>query len=213
VTGERSPWISRIIILLILVGIPAAVFNGPLRRYWLSRAFAEERLREFEKLHRGTGARSSGLPYRTGKVLVIRPSTHSVYYGSLATTMFWTQIGPKDKGRINREVDPPEIDASWYELSASVRASSLEEVETVIFCESKSTKVGTYGQGSSPVGGIYAAYRMGYVLKIYDRKSGRFLGKHEIQGEAPPEETTVLGAHSGGIPEIADFLESLPLRS
>jgi hypothetical protein len=213
VTGERSPWISRIVILLILVGIPAAVFNGPLRRYWLSRAFAEERLREFEQLHRAGNKRSRGLPSRTDKVLAIRPSTHSVYFGSIATTRFWTQIGPKDKGRVNREVDPPQIDASWYDLSASVRADSPEEVSTVIFCESKSTTVGTYGRAPTPAGGICAAYQMGYALKIYDRKSGRFLGQHEISGEAPPEETTALGQHSGGIPEIADFLENLPLRS
>ncbi|MBI4602626.1 MAG: hypothetical protein HY721_11765, partial [Planctomycetes bacterium] len=159
----------------------------------------------------GLGEPQAGsLPERTGKVTVVRPSTHLVYSsGAMADALFWTQVHPAARNKIVREQDPPAIDGAWYSLDPSIRASGPGDVDTVIFCETRSIKVGTYGGQAAATS--YAAYRFDKVLKAYDRRSGRFLGSCVVLGDDPAGSTTLLGPHAGKAPSVAEVIGRMPL--
>jgi len=205
-------------IFLVPLAAAAVIFRIPIARAWSSRAFSEEVLHGYEQLYTGEKAGpedSDNLPLRTGKVIILRPSTHFVAVtGGMTCVLFWTQITPEERGKITAKEDPPRIHDAWFEIDESLRPSTPDEVDTVIFCETAALKDGIYVPVKYPEAGPYFdAHRVDCVLKCYDRRSGRYLGAFVIAGEPPPEKTTVLGSHMGRPARVHEVVERMQLES
>jgi hypothetical protein len=214
--SQRS-WLWWVTWILIPVVVPAAIFHVSIIRFCEALSFPESALREYEEIFAGEGMAENPtwVPYRTGKVVVVKPSVHAVYAtgGVAAETLFWTQIAPAHRPRISRELDPPALDESWYLLDPSLRATSPDEVDTLIFCETRKLKEGVYvSKDPSQPGPVANAYRFDKYLKVYDWRNRRFLGSYLVAGTPAPEETTILGRHAGEAPEVHTLIERLELR-
>lgn len=207
--------ITAVFLLLPLLGV-AVIFRDSLRKLWISRAFAEEQLGQYEKLFAGEapGVPSETPPSRTGKVIVLRPSSHQfVVSGGMSVTLFWTQIAPELRGKITGDVDPASLHDSWYDLDSSLRASTPDEVDTVILCETMTTKDGIYVAKDHPDRLTpFDARRRDQVLRAYDRRSGKFLGACFVRGEDSPERTTAWGPHMGKATSVAEVVARMPVQ-
>jgi hypothetical protein len=121
-------------IFLVPLAAAAVIFRIPIARAWSSRAFSEEVLHGYEQLYTGEKAGpgdSDNLPLRTGKVIILRPSTHFVAVtGGMTCVLFWTQITPEERGKITAKEDPPRIHDAWFEIDESLRPSTPDEVDT-----------------------------------------------------------------------------------
>jgi len=203
--SQRS-WMWWITWILIPIGVPAAIFHTSILRFCEAVSFPEATLRDYEKLFAGEGMslNPTWVPHRTGKVVVVRPSVHAVYAtgGFAAQTLFWTQIAPEHRPRISRELEGPTLDESWYQLDPSVRATSPDEVDTLIFCETRKLKEGVDVSEASPDSAPAASgFRYDKLLKVYDLRNGRFLGSHVVAGRP-----------GGAAPEVHPAIEKLELR-
>lgn len=209
IRGSRAVSVG---LCLLLAAVILFFCRGYIHRYWLGRAFAETGVRQYEQALLGVSTASPAVrgkqPYRTGKVLLIRPSVWQVYREG---NMFSTQIPPVLQPKKEKESDPPCIDENWYYLDASIRASSPEEVDTVIFCQYESITVGTYVAVDGS-GGRFDAKQRNATLKVYDYRNKKYIGQYIIEGDGPRRETTTLGSHSGDLPDIAAWVSQMPLR-
>ena len=97
---------SLVSILLGIAAIAGLFFVLPR----LNPPFPESTIREYESLLT-FGERSKvpqgALPYRTGKVVTLRPSTWQVYR---LGTLLLTQIPPALEGKKEKEIDPPRLE-------------------------------------------------------------------------------------------------------
>ena len=213
---DSKSFLLKLTVAAVLLALALVSFWSPLRSLVLAREFPAGVLKKYEDLFDGEGLEEPGNdpPPRTGKVILVKPSTHSVYAGGAGVdTLSWTQIEPSRRPKIARQIDPPSIHDSWYNLDASLRASTPEEVDTVVFCEPRSAKVGFYVKKDKPNEFTpNGAYRREYVLKAYDRRSGDYLGSCGVKGEAPPMETTAWGPHAGEAPSLEEAVGHMPLR-
>jgi len=202
---------TKLVVTLILAGIAFAVLYRPIQRHMLSQNFPESVLYEYEGLFRWGArgkVRSGQKPYRTGKVVVAMPSKWTVYgYGA----MYTTQMNKVHTSKRERTAIRPRLHDSFFDLAPSIRASSPDDVDTVILCEQGKRKVADYvpmeGEGLN-----YAAYRLRATLHVYDRRSGAYIGSHEILGGHPKHETIGPGNESGSPPGVAGFIDEMPLK-
>jgi hypothetical protein len=198
--------------LMGLAGLAAAA-----ALFWLCArpliwpAFPEEAVRAYESLFEwGQEGRLRGgaVPYRTGKVVTIRPSTWQVYrFGS----QMLTQISPDWEGRKEYEIDPPRVDDSWSRLPAEVRAASPAEVGTVIICDYRQSPIREY-RGVSDFYGKEGAYRRIVWLKTYDWKRRELIGECALGEDHPDLDYAIAGPFSGDPGEIAAFVATMPLQ-
>lgn len=170
-------------------------------RFLLPPAFSEKETREYESLFSWgeNGMVPEGaVPYRTGKVVIVRPSSWQVYrFGA----QMLTQISPDWEGRKEYEIDPPRLDDSWSRLDSSVRASSPAEAATVIICDYRQTPVKDY-RGVNDFYGTEGSYKRVVWLKTYDWKSRRFIGECVLGEDHPDLSYTLAGRYSGDPGEI-----------
>jgi hypothetical protein len=202
---------TKITTALVLVAISVPFLWGPFCKAMLRQAFPEKVLYELEGHFSFTAEPEVKEPkdlYRTGKVVLITPSRWNVYREGI---MYLTRINPRNSRKKSGVVDPPMLDQYFFEIPSSMRASTPDEVETVILVEYGKQKDGTYVTVSGG-GGSYSAYRRRVTFYIYDHPSGRFIGSHSFLGSAPEDETSSIGVHSGDFPEVTDFLVGLRER-
>lgn len=205
-------WKLRFVVFGAIAIVAGALYYRPITDALAARSFPVETLRELEQLvsEFPRDPNTGRIPPRTGRVLVIRPSVQFVYSGSLGDPRSWTTIRPAERRAIGKEIDPPAVHPAWFELDSSLRAGSPEEIDTVVFCDMQSIRVGTYVPVDGP-GSAMAANRRDAVLTAYDRRTRKFLGSYVIFGAAPPNETTLLGKHTGAAPNIAGVLQLMEL--
>jgi hypothetical protein len=202
--------VTKIAGFCVVFVIGYALFNGFVSSYALARSFPGETLQEYESLFKWSHASSSdsSMPPRTGKVVIVRPSVWNAYsVGHVATTQF----DPAMKGKVEERESPPHLDDSFYQIDSFIRASSPDEVETVILAEYSQRKyvregiriIRTDGKGN---GSVYVRRVRFYV---YDWKKKEFLGTHLI--ESFP---VARGKYhvTGPAPDVAEFIESMPTR-
>jgi hypothetical protein len=174
-------------------------------------AFPESLIREYESLlreRRPAAVSTSDVPSRSGKIVLIRPSSWNVYR---LGTMLATQIDPGMEAKKDREIDPPRIDDSWYRLDPSLRASSPAEVETVIFCDYRKIPVREY-RGIGDFYGPDASTKKTVTLVVFDWKTRRFMGEC-LLGEDPEKlSEATAGRYSGDPGEIASIVSKMPLE-
>ncbi len=205
--------IRNLVIVAAILALGLLVFQHPLRVLASSRTFPVKILREYQQLCGGEPAAldETEVPCRTGKVIVLYPSINAVYFGAGTEVMPWTDLTPNLRSRIAREIDPPRIHEAFFDLDPSIRAASPDEVDTVVFCTWCAPRVGTYSSTDPDEKLTFDAKRMDAILKAYDRKSGDYLGSCRVLGEAPPEETTVLGQQTGNPADVAGAIAGMPL--
>lgn len=205
----------RLVFLAVAVGLAALVFGGSLWRWWIGSPFPGEELRRYQAMYQGQtrGRVPRGqLPFRTGKVVVVEPSQNLYYIRGTSYPRPYTQIHPSQRGKITAELDPPRLDESWFDLDSSLRAENPEEVDTVILCEHRTEKTGIHiSRSAENYRAAHADYRKSYLLKVFDRQSGRFIGEILLEGEGPGDEGSGTGAHRGEPPDVADVIASMPL--
>lgn len=197
-------------VMLALVAL--AIAWKPLSRYRLRRAFAESDLLRFEELIdecRYPLVHGSDMPYRRGKVLLLRPSVWQLYRRG---ARFATQIPPEERDKRMSRIDPPRLDDSWHRLDPAIRASSTAEVETVIFIEYGSALTGIY----VPVGGpnrFHEPRENDVVLRIYDAARRKYIGSTLVRCGDPESPPGAPDGDPGEPPDIARFVaEKLPVR-
>src|SRR5262245_40906076 len=177
---------------------------------WAAAPFPVELLRQYESelLAPVAGEATAGaVPQRTGRVVLVRPSSWQLFREG---TQSAAQIAPSRKKRAEKEIDPPRVDDSWYQLEASLQAPSPAEVETVIFCDYRQLPVAEY-KGTANFYGNYPSARKGVYLKVFDWRSRRFLGEC-LLAEADPSLEKAAG-HYTDARSIAEFVATMPLRS
>jgi hypothetical protein len=114
-----------------LAGRRVRVAPRTIQKQALALRFPVEELRKYEGLFRGTGPDGS-VPPRTGKVILVKPSIWSVYReGNRAST----RMTDRSRAKAGNEVEPPRLDDNLFSLPSELRASSPDEVDTVILCE------------------------------------------------------------------------------
>ena len=196
---------------LFLVGIIGLIFFWqPLYEGWMSRAFAEGEIRKFENMFLAgehIGKKLKEAPPRSGKVLIVKPTVWSVYR---VGNVFSTSITPNQQGKKDHVLSPPRVDEHWFLLDGDVRASTPDEVGTVIFMEYISRKAGNYVpvDSSTPSGG-YAALRKSARMKFFDVASKKYLGQYVLFGNEPDAFATDLSSHSGDLPDIVQFVNEM----
>ena len=201
---------SRLLFVTALLGLGALGFWCFVRPV-IWPAFAPETVREYESLFSWgqTGVVPDGtVPFRTGKVVTLRPSTWQVYrFGS----QMLTQISPDWDHRKEYVIDPARVDDSWYELDSSVRAASPDEVATVIICDYRLSPVRDY-RGVSDFYGPEGSHKRIVWLKTYDLKSRRYIGECALGEEHPDLSYTLAGRYDGDPGQIAEFVATMPLK-
>lgn len=197
---------------LLRLGLVLGIAGAPAYFFFLrSPAFPEETIREYESLiDPGDAAEgtSAGIPYRTGKVVLIRPSSWQVYRHG---PMLSTQISPHLQGSKEREIDPPRLDDSWSRLDRSIRASSPGEAATLIVCAYGKMPVGEY-LGIDNFSGPNASAKKAVRLMVYNLKTGRLIGGALLTEKHPKLDDRAAGEYTGDPSEIAAFVERMPLR-
>ena len=207
---KRVPW-GRIFlgILVVAVGVPC-LFLYP--HYKIANAFTADDLRGYEdKLTDGSMPRvSDALPTRRGKVLLMvaskrKPGGKWV----IPSTAVKRELRKKTK-----EVEPPRLHDAMYDLDASIRASSPEEVSTVIFCEDFSQKNQHHSRWEDEHFEYYQTYEKGRInmvkIYVYDLASGRVLGAHIVRG--PPVVLKGSGYDSPDPVDLVKFISDMPER-
>ena len=199
------------ITLLLLLGGAYALLHGTIQKQALAMKFPVEELRKYEGLFRGTGP-DGRVPPRTGKVILVKPSVWSVYREGNRVS---TRMTPRSRAKAGGEVEPPRIDDNFFSLPAEMRASSPDEVDTVILCEYGQTPWDPYANtglrlisiDGKPPRKLYI--RLVRFL-VYDRRTGRCLGRHVLQGPLPKRSGDYYV--SGTSPDVVSFVERMPLR-
>ncbi len=206
--GQPTNWTRRLCLLGVLAGIAYFFAAEPIRRALATREFPDEQIREYEFLFDGWFAPEppGSYPLRSGKVIVIRPSTQLVYLRATTYAMHWTSISPDKRATIAREDSPARIHAAWFYLDDSIRAMNPDEVDTVILVHPRKR-----GKRDDEVASVdknpWNDYKDETVLLVYDRRSGRFLGGYIMVDSVPPSQETTLGK------QVAEVIEQMPLRS
>jgi hypothetical protein len=202
---------NRLLIVAAALAAGAAIFFHVFIRPALWPAFSTANVQEYETLFswNQTGVVPAGaVPHRTGKVVTIRPSTWQVYrFGS----QMLTQISPDWEHRKEYVIDPARLDDSWYKLPADVRASSPDEVATVIICDYRLSPVREY-RGTSDFYGTQGSHKRIVWLKTYDLRSRQFIGECPLGEEHPDLSYALAGRYSGDPREIAAFIATMPLK-
>lgn len=211
---QPKNWKFRIILLAIVLVATAFFFGDPLRKLWMSQAFAEAELASFQRLADAYDdvTPDSTIPPRTGKVLLVIPETWSIYReGPRYITRIPDEIASKKVERVGTV----RLDDDWYRLDSSVRAASPDEVDTVVICEYGTVTVGHYVSEGSPNGrptAGSAAKRRKVLLRVYDRHSGELLGCHEVLGPANKQRIDAWESKMAAKPDLVRFVEQMPLR-
>lgn len=211
---ERKNWPKRIAILLILAVLCLIPFGGAIARYWMARPFTAQDLARYEalcvcgdypELPEGT------TPYRTGKVILVVPEVWMMYREG---TTYNTLIGAERAGKKVERMGVRRIDEDWFRLDEALRASTPEEVSTVIICEFAAPVVGHYvSEGQQHVIAADAARRRQVLLKVYDLETERFIGQHKVLGPRVKQEIRQFESQMGDRPDIAAFVRSMPVRN
>ncbi len=210
-----SSW-KRPLALLVLAGAVLAAFSGVIRRRYLAREFPVEVLRDLTRPFSGRrwadeSDAGEEPPPRTGKVILIVPALAKAgKFTDYATD--WQFPGYDLSGC---EIDPPSIHPDWFELDPSIRARTLDEVDTIVFCELDTAIVGYYADGPKYQHEVlidsYAHVRK-CRMKVFDRATGEFLGIHVVEGGMPKEAIGSGEAQHGEAPDVAGVVGEMPLR-
>jgi hypothetical protein len=195
----------RLGLVLGIAGAPACflLLRGP--------PFPEETIREYESLacpgDSGDDA-PAGIPYRTGKVVLIRSSSWQVYRrGPLPST----RIPPQLEGSKEREIDPPRIDDSWFHLDRAIRAGEPGEASTLIVCTYGKMPVGEY-LGIDNFSGPNASAKKAVRLKAIDLGTRGIIGEALLTEKHEKLDGRASGLYTGDPSEIAAFVAKIPLR-
>jgi hypothetical protein len=180
VASSGPAWftVTKWVVLLGLVGVAAYVGLGWYTAHAYAASFTDQALSDLEaKLLRISPLPpGDDLPPRTGKVLVIVPSTwrrvgeHNRLYRSC--------ISPESCGQMER-IEPPQLFDGMLALPPEIRAGSPTEAATIVFCEPLGAVAGQYV--STNGGGSTTAMVQEATLRAYDR-SGRPLGACVLEG-------------------------------
>jgi len=180
--------------------------------FQLERSFPTKVLQRYESrfdLHQYPRVREGGALYRTGRVVLIEPTRWKVYREGNISVL---QMSERQHGKRERISDAAHLDDAFFDLPPDVRASSPDEVDTVIFCDYGASKDGLYVRKDGEPGPAFAAHQRFAILHVYDAHSGDLIGRHVLRGTASPDETSALGKHSGSMPEVAEYVADMPLR-
>jgi len=205
VTRARAFWIC--------VALPTMAAGAYLAvRARAAHAFPESEIRDYESLAEETApfeVPQGTMPYRTGRVVLVRPATWQVYrIGTLLSTQIPAELSRKKEF----EVDPPRIDDSWYELEPALRAGSPEEAATVILCDYRRLILRPY-MGTADLYGPDRNYRLAVVLKVYDRRQRAPIGEALLAEPGLEGDEPALGTFTGDPAEIAAFVAKMPVRN
>ncbi len=211
---KRFRW-RGLVVVLVLAGAAVAALSGVIRRSFLARNFPVDVLRDltdpFSSRLWAEESEAGDIPPRTGKVILIVPALAHVARKTDYVTNWECPGFDLRPG----ETFPPRIHPAWYELDSSIRASTPDEVDTVVVCEQDTDVVGYYA-AAPKYGREVLMTDYGHVrkcrLKVFDRASGEFLGIHVVKG-AMPRETVGPGERQyGERPDVAGVIEKMPLR-
>ena len=94
---------------------------------------------------------------------------------------------------------------TYYELPGNLRATTPEDVGTVLWLDCTTRAVGTYTSGG-------AARQWFCDVTLIDLSIPAIIGETSFAGSEPPRTTTKSSGETGSFPakEIVDYLESLP---
>jgi hypothetical protein len=201
----------KVTVAVVLAAVAMYFFRTSLLRIYLATQFTEATLTGYESYFAREQPSRLGqgeMPYRSGKVVLVVPSRWSVYREG---TFFTTQMNEHYEKKKEYRMDPPRLDDHHAALPGALRASSPDDVDTVILCEYGHTRTGSYVHVSGG-GPVYAATRRNVRLFVYDRRSRDLIGTFVVKGNEPKWRTSVLGEHSGSIPDLTQFVEEMPLR-
>lgn len=134
--------VVRILLVLVAVGGAVFFFGAP---NWIRRIqsdFTVEVLASYEKLidpEAEPDVDAGLLPYRTGKVVILKPATwtDSTNGGESVSV---TTVTETMRARLGRRATETELSDDHFDLDAAYRAESPAEASTIIFCERKSLK-------------------------------------------------------------------------
>ncbi len=207
---KRVPW-GRIFlgIVVFAVGVPCLWLYPD---YRIANAFTADDLRGFEdKLTDGYPPRvSDALPTRSGKVVLVvsskrKPGGRFV----IPSTSVRRAVRKKTK-----EVEPPRLHDAMYDLDASIRASSPEEVSTVIFCEDFSQRNQEHTRTEDEHYEYHMTIDKGRInavtIYVYDLASGQVLGAYLVKG--PPAKLKGSGYDRPDPVNLAKFISDMPER-
>lgn len=207
---KRIPW-GRIFlgIVVVAVGVPCLWLYPD---YKIANAFTADDLRGYEdKLTDGSPPRvSDALPPRSGKVVLMvsskrKPGGKFVIHSTAVT---------REVRKKTKEVEPPRLHDAMYDLDASIRASSPEEVGTVIFCEDYSQKDEHLTRWEDEHSEYYMTIETGrrnmVTIYVYDLASGQVLGAYIVKG--PPAKVKGGGYDRPDPVDLVKFISDMPER-
>jgi hypothetical protein len=194
-------------LLLGLLGVGAYVGIGWYGAHAYAANFPEQALSDLEaKLLRISPlAPGDSLPPRTGKVLVIIPSTwrrvgeHNRLYRSC--------ISAESCGQMER-IEPPTLFEGMLELPSEIRAATPAEAATIVFCEPLGAVAGQYV--SSDGRSSTTAMVQEATLRAYDR-SGRPLGACVLEGGRLKMVIHSSSEAMTAAPDVATTIRHMPL--
>lgn len=208
--NTREVSMARRAVLLILL-LPVAVLGLWLYSgYKMRSAFAADKLRPFEELFKEHMSRmkpDATVPPRKGKVLVMVPSKWHTGRNIVPRTKILPQYWSSYK-----EIDPPRLHDSMFDLDSSIRASDPGEVETVILCQDFAEQMTEKSDTWEDEHFVYwieywKGRRRCVLLSVLDVATKRLVGNYVVAG--PPPETG--GPKDlGGPPDLAEFIETMP---
>jgi hypothetical protein len=211
---------KALVILIVVAGVAAALLYRPMKLSKEAKRF-EPKLQELELLsfppdpagvsegilpftREGTfTVEAARLPRRAGRLFVVKQRKTG------------TLVFAEDR--------VPQVDAAWYELDGSLRATSPEEVGTLVQVAYALEEGQAYVDPSRPFQGVpvpgvrlevkAVLGRRSATVKVIDLQRKLLAGSWKLVGEAPPE--TVKRDEIEKVmppPPVAAFLKALPAR-
>ena len=97
-----------------------------------------------------------------------------------------------------------EIDDTFFDLPTELKASTPEEVGTVVWVSCNEHIAGTYVSGSK-------AYVQTCDVTVIEKSTASIVGKRTLSGDQPPQTKSYSGDWHGSKPksEIVDYIKSL----
>ena len=194
----------KVVCLFLAIGLAAVAFGAPKLIRRMSHPFQEGVLQTLQKDFDGDNpalVEDGEPPYRTGKVLLIVPEMwKEVRMGG--ATISAAEVNAQSRGRIGEQLSPPEVDSEQFDLDDDVRADTVDDVATMIFCEKRRVTARGLIVLDADTGKVVTtvppADARAIRLTIVDRKSKSIITRCSVLEK------------DGGT--MKDFVKNLPLR-
>lgn len=215
---------KKLAVVLVLLAVVAAVGYGPFRRRQMGKPF-EDKLKEYEYLSQPAppgGARDGTVPWNDGRIAPAGGA--ALPYRSGKVFVVKQRKDPGKGGYIFEEDRVPQIDPAWYELDGSMRASTPAECDTLIQTYHDVEETQGYVDAGAPVrtapGNPHVTeFNLKAVLgtrtvtvKIVDLKNKVTVGTWKLYGPKPPETLKKEDIDKLPYPPLAAFLKAMPVR-